>query len=520
MELVRKNLHRNRQKGRAVSQITLDDDYNIPDSMPDVGMTIQEKGKIEMSEVKVEAGRVRVKGTLLFDVLYLCDGSEGSLWSVGGPISFEELMNIEEAAEGDNLQLKWTLEDLSVSLINSRKLSLKAIVTLELLAEELFSEEIPVEVEDAGGTQVKTCSISMASLAARKKDTCRIKDEILLPANKPNIRELIWQDVTLQGTELRLSEGQVLIKGELVVFVLYHADEEEGKACWMEQILPFHSQVEVSGCEEGMLGNIELGLAGSDLEVKPDYDGELRVLNLDAVLELDIRIYTEEQLNMICDLYHPTRNLELLTEPSVYENLLLCSGSRCRVSGRLMGNPEMQILQLCHSRGEVRIDAVTMEEQAILVEGAAAVQVLYVTADDSRPFLCLKGAVPFEHRIEVPGLTPTSVYYLQTSLEQLSVNLAGGAEAEVKAGILLNVMAFDRVSVQHITGVTELPPDLEARRAQPGFLIYVVQPADTLWDVAKACHTTIEQMGELNHLSQQEVRTGQKLLVVKEMGEL
>lgn len=519
MELVRRNLHRNRQKGRAVSQITLDDDYNIPDSMQDVGLTVQEKGRAEIGEVKVESGRVRIKGSLHFAVLYLCEAPEGGLRSVRGQIPFEELMNIEGAAEGDNLQLKWTLEDLSVSLINSRKLSLKAIVTLELTAEELFGG-------DSRGSGVrrrdpdKELSHIPGGPGSQEKDTCRIRDELLLPANKPNIRELIWQDVTLQGTELRLSDGQILIKGELMVFILYHTDEEDGKAYWLEQALPFHSQVEVSSCEDGMLGNIDVLLSGSDLEVKPDYDGELRVLNLDAVLELDIRVYAEEQLHMICDLYHPARNLELITEPSVYENLLLCSSSRCRVSDRLTDQREAQILQLCHSRGEVRVDSVSVEENALLVDGAVSVQILYVTADDSHPFLCLKGAVPFEHRIEVPGIGPSSVYYLQTALEQLTVNLTGSAEAEVKAGILLNVLVLDRVQVQHISGVAEHPVDQEARKAQPGFLIYIVQPSDTLWDVAKSYRTTIDQICETNNLPTAEAKPGQKLLLVKQIENL
>ena len=52
MELVRRTIHMIRQKGKAVSQMTLDDDYNIPEAMPDAGMIVQEKGKIEIEEVK------------------------------------------------------------------------------------------------------------------------------------------------------------------------------------------------------------------------------------------------------------------------------------------------------------------------------------------------------------------------------------------------------------------------------------------------------------------------------------
>ncbi len=521
MELVRRNIHMNRQKGKAVSQMTLDDDYNIPDNMPDAGMIIQEKGSIDIGDIRIESGRVKVKGALNFSVLYMEEGPESGLHSIEGQISFEEMMNVENAKDGDNLQLKWMLEDVSSALINSRKLSIKTIVTLELAVDELFDEEVPVEVEDGETVQVKTCQISTAGLAVRKRDTCRIKDEIIMPANKPNIRQLLWQDITMQGTELRLGEGEILVKGELVVFVLYEGEEDSGKTYWMEQVIPFNSHVDVSGCQEGMSGNLGLSLAHSDLELKPDYDGELRVLNLDAVLELDIQIYEEEHLNMICDLYSPVRELELIKEPAVYESLLVCNASKCRVADRMKtGNPEIQILQICHSRGEVKIDDSTITPEGLRVEGVISVQVLYVTSDDNHPFLCLKGVVPFEHLVEADGVGKDSVYYLQTSLEQLSINMVNSGELEVKAVVQINALVLNRMSMQHISGVEERPLDMEAVKRLPGFLIYTAQPLDTLWDVAKSYHTTVEQICQLNELGTEQIKAGQKLLLVKQMENL
>lgn len=521
MKLVRRNIHMNRQKGKAVSQMTLDDDYNIPDNMPDAGMIIQEKGSIEIGDVRVEAGRVKVKGALNFSVLYMEEGPESGLHSVQGQIPFEEMMNVEDAKDGDSLQLKWMLEDVSSALINSRKLSVKTIVTLELAVEELFDVEVPVEVEDADTVQVKTSHLSTAGLAVRKKDTCRIKDEIILPANKPNIRQLLWQDVTMQGTELRLGEGEILVKGELLVFALYEGEEENGKAYWLEQAIPFSSHVDVSGCQEGMLGNLGVMLSHSDLELKPDYDGELRVLNLDAVLELDIQIYEEEHLSMICDLYSPVRELELITAPTVYESLLVCNASKCRVADRMKtGNPEVQILQICHSRGEVKVDESTITADGLLVEGVISIQVLYVTSDDNHPFLCLKGVVPFEHLVEAPGIEKDSIYYLQTSLEQLSVTMVNSGELEVKAAVLVNTLVLNRISMQHISGVEERPLDMDAVKGLPGFLIYTAQPADTLWDIAKAYHTTVDWICQLNELGTDQIRQGQKLLLVKQMENL
>ena len=518
MELVRRTIHMIRQKGKAVSQMTLDDDYNIPEAMPDAGMIVQEKGKIEIEEVKAENGRVLIRGALRFFILYMDDAEEGSLHSVKGQIPFEENMNVEAADDGDSLKLDWMLEDVSAVLINSRKFGIKTVATLELTVEELKDEEVPIAVEGTGGTQVKTCPLSAAALAVRKRDTSRIKDEIILPANKPNIRQVIWQDVTMQGTELRLAEGEVVMKGELVVFLLYEG-EEDAKASWLEQVLPFNSRVDVSGCQEGMLGSLKLELANADLEIKPDYDGELRVINIDAVLELDIRIYQEEKLDMICDLYHPGLELTPAVSPVEYESLLVSNASKCRVSERLKtGSQEPPILQLCHGSGEVKVDDCTVTEDGIRVEGAVQVQILYVTADDSHPMLCLKGSVPFEHQIEAPGAGKDSVYYLHASLEQLSVDMVSSGEVEVKAVIQINALVFAGKALKCITDVTESPLDLEALKALPGFLLYVAQPSDTLWEVAKAYRTTTERICELNGLASEELKAGQKLILVKEMG--
>ena len=224
---------------------------------------------------------------------------------------------------------------------------------------------------------------------------------------------------------------------------------------------------------------------------------------------------------MICDLYSPVKELELITAPAVYENLLICNASKCRVTERMKtGNQEIQILQICHSRGEVKVDDTTVTGEGLLVEGAVSVQILYVTSDDTHPFLCLRGMVPFEHLIEVPGIGKDSLYYLQTSLEQLAVNMVSSEELEVKAGILIRALVLNRVSMQHIERVEEHPLNLEAIKALPGFLIYVTQPADTLWDIAKAWHTTVDQIVSLNELSASEVKPGQKLLLIKQMEKL
>lgn len=61
MELKKKYIHMNYEKGHALSQITLDDDYNLPDYKPDIVRVMKEKGEIHFDEVKVSDGHLYVK---------------------------------------------------------------------------------------------------------------------------------------------------------------------------------------------------------------------------------------------------------------------------------------------------------------------------------------------------------------------------------------------------------------------------------------------------------------------------
>ena len=58
-----------------------------------------------------------------------------------------------------------------------------------------------------------------------------------------------------------------------------------------------------------MIPYIETTMLQKNLEIKPDADGEERVLQVDMVLELDMKIYQEETHTILMDVYVPRRNV-------------------------------------------------------------------------------------------------------------------------------------------------------------------------------------------------------------------
>src|SRR5699024_3837903 len=125
----------------AVSQVTFDEDMNVPDVKPDMGRMIQKKGNIQIDDIQISEGKDYISGALQVYILYVSDSEERNIESLMGTLPLGENLNLEGLENGDKVQLKWEIEDLTVHLINSRKLNIKALVTFTAYGEEIAETE-------------------------------------------------------------------------------------------------------------------------------------------------------------------------------------------------------------------------------------------------------------------------------------------------------------------------------------------------------------------------------------------
>ena len=235
-----------------------------------------------------------------------------------------------------------------------------------------------------------------------------------------------------------------------------------------------------------------------------------------ARLELDMKLYQEETLSLLQDVYTPKMDCVPVNQEEVLENLLIRNYSKCRVGDRIsVSGPQNRILQLCHSDGKIKLDEVKLVENGIQVQGIVELRILYIVSDDDMPFYAAEAAIPFTHVIEAEGIDKNCRYYLRTDLEQLSATMLDSNEIEVKAVINLNAIVLNQQKESVMQYVQENPLDREKIQNMPGIVCYMVQSGDTLWDIAKKFYTTADEIRELNNLKGDEIRPMQSLLLVK-----
>ena len=155
MELKKQVIKQSDEKIKAFSQITFDDDYIVKDHMPDVMKIICASGKAELEEKRVVSEAVWLTGNIRFEVMYRSDGGGQLPEVIQGTIPFQEKVSVENVKEMDQLQVFFQVEDLSASIINSRKLAIRGLMNVELLVEEVAQAQIAYGFLDGEGRDRK-----------------------------------------------------------------------------------------------------------------------------------------------------------------------------------------------------------------------------------------------------------------------------------------------------------------------------------------------------------------------------
>ena len=286
---------------------------------------------------------------------------------------------------------------------------------------------------------------------------------------------------------------------------------------WLEETIPFSGEMEAEGVKEDQIPMITVRLSHREIEAKPDYDGEMRELEIDGVLELDIHLYEELETELLSDVYSNSRELAPERRETVFDRILTRNVCRSRIGEKVKLPQGERILQICHHSGTIKLDEVEPGEDCLKIEGVLEVTLLYLTSDDQAPVQSAVEQIPFKCTAEARGIREDSVYQLDAGLEQLTAVMMGGDMVEIKAVAVLDFLVLQPVKEQVITGISSGPLDLKKLQELPGIAGYIVQPGDSLWMIAKKFHTTISHIISANELADEEIKAGQRLLLVKEV---
>ena len=429
-------------------------------------------------------------------------------------------MNAEGVRIGDSVKVTAELDDLNVIRIHSRKLGIRALLTVHVIVNEKKSTQGIVNVKK-DSEELLFSQIDMTHMVFHRKDTCRIHKELPLITSKPNIRTIVWDDITLRNPEIRFMDEKIQIRGEFMVFFLYYGEEDHVPIQHVEWEIPFFEEVPCPEASEDMIGHVQVSTGFCQLEVKPDEDGEERLIGMEIILNLDMRGYEEEKMTLLKDIYSTEKLMTPVYTPLQYENLIVKNNAKTKVQKRIpLKGVKGKVLQLIHTDGTVKLDDVEMREDGIYVEGVIIADLLFITDEDSQPLCGMTQMLPFSYLIEAKKIGKDDYFELNAGLEQINSTMLDGEEVEVKVVLSLDMIVFSCQESRIITEITEENLDYEQMKEVPGIGVYIAEKEVPVWNVAKEYFTTVDLICEMNGVEGEMLKAGQRIIVIKKVREV
>lgn len=485
-----------------VQNVELSAETIVPDYCPDIERIVESDGSLLLRSWETEeGGRLRVSGTVRMSVLYLAQG-ERRLRALGVVLPLEAVFDARVPDGCAAVCVEGRLQPGEVRALNPRKIF--TAVALTLTARPYLKGEVvacgAVENAEEHGVQTLVRAQEASILCAAREKEFPFTDEFSLPSVREGVRELLQSSVTVRLTESRCVAGKVMLRGLVCAEILYVAANDAVEGFSAE--LPF-SQV-IDGAENALDAAVTLRVAEAQLRVAGG-DEEGRTLSLTAVLGAFAVLRCTQTLRCIVDLYSTSEELEVqnrvLALSSAPEPLLRQIPVRERIE---TGGEVRSVL-----RASVRFAPVSAlrEEGQLALRTAAEITLLYL--DDAGEVSSARRRVELGSRVEA-GEDCAVELCACCGDEVACLSAVGGVEVRFPAEI--------RGELRR----TQQLPCLHSLRAQPRAaeedpvpsLLLRERGGQSLWQLAKTCRTTVEEILRANELASEEEAPAHELLLI------
>lgn len=129
VEAINEAVHVCKYLGDKKTSKLIEGDIIIPDIKPDILSIVRVRKKVYIGQVIVEDGKISIKGTINFGVIYIADDDTNSQKGVNHELEFEEVINFPEINSNSIVRLKVDTGNSEYRVINSRKISVKVPLT-------------------------------------------------------------------------------------------------------------------------------------------------------------------------------------------------------------------------------------------------------------------------------------------------------------------------------------------------------------------------------------------------------
>ncbi len=470
----------------------------VPDACPDIARIVSASGKVFLKDKELGEGTLRLSGTARVTVLYIPEGEEKEApRSLEVSIPFQCARDDPKYHAGCPVLADIQAPSADARTINPRKILVRVGLAVWAAAYEQESRELTAGVEggDGGGLQKLVVPRKCCVIPSVAEKAFTFSDVLRPPASRPEIGELLLYRAELGPADAKFIGKKLVLKGEVQLSAVYRSG---GEVCQTRFELPYSQVLDMGELPDEAEPEVAAVLKSVDCRLR---EGELEV-SLEVLAQA--AVWERRSVSLLSDAYCVGAPIDVECAPA--RLCTMAERSARRELGRKLCESGIPAKQVLDCAATVASLAGAPAEGGMEFTAQVNAAILYLSEDDA---LCgVEADIPVACRVDVPEGCQCACRCRPVG-EATAVPVTGGLEVRFEAEFSWTVIREEQASC--VTGIK--PSQVQEAGPRPSVVIRRVEQGEALWDIAKSCGSTVDDIRAANGLPGDEAAVGTLLLI-------
>lgn len=512
IDLIKENILSEHVLGENITNTMVKEEYIIPDTLPDVIEIISLNASPRIKNNEVMRDKVYIEGEVIYSLLYKGKEDENySIYSANYRGSFKDYVQLDNAEQGMEVTASINIEHIKPNIINERKIGIECIFNIKALVFNHVNFKILKDISSRDDVQVLKTTFSNEKTIVRAEEEMVGKLYFDIPKENGEIGEILAYNTFIHERNMMLDENKIKLSCKVRYDVVYKEKESNEITSVSEDII-LSRDMEAPNVTSEMDGEVKYSILELDYSVKEDDLGEKRGIDAEVLVKAEYKVNSKESIEILQDAYSKGSIIEVDREEYEINMLMAKAKNETIVRSTIdIDDEEGKPSQILFSNGEISSQDIKVLEDKVLAEGVINAKVLYKTESSENILRSLQQDIPFSAGIDIKGAKIDMEAALNSCINVLDVSYENGS-IKIKAILNMEVSLYSKAKREFAVDLNEDEGQLPEKKAS--FIIYTVQKGDTMWKIAKKYFVSVDEILEVNEISDGgKLNVGDKLII-------
>lgn len=496
------------------NEVLLENEFTVADNLPDIEKIISTEGKIKINNASVNTGTVTVNGELVYNIIYRSPDEEVTACSMSDKVPFSSEFAVPGGTDLMGVQVNAYIDYIDAEPITERSYMVKSVIILETDVISKHPVDFVSNLESDGSFQAKTKNIRYTDVISEISEEASIDDAVELNKNSDQIARILKSESDAYITNVETMDEKMLVEGICKVGFLYAEDNNLNSTGYISEEFPFTHYLEVKNSNDHMLKDINIVLNEMTYAAAENYDNEKRMIEFNLPFTINATLYDTIEKNIITDCYSTESLLDLKSAKVNLSSLKDITNKTIKYENNLdvVSGTVKDIYTVDISP---KISEKRMYDDKYVVDGFLDVNILYLNSDINKIDRAF-GSMPFTASVDLKEDQANSIIDSTLKISKCGAYRKGSNSVIVNCDINVGMKLKEKEEIEIISNIVETGAVDHSK--MPSLLFRVVQPGETVWDIAKNYNLSINYLKELNDIPSDNALTpGTKIIIARKV---